>query len=56
MKQKTWTDLLGPYTRDCWVTGCYIVKSTGPNTYKVLWQFENGVYAGQAYDQWMKGY
>ena len=49
--QKTWNDLLGPFTPDCCVDGQYIIRRQG-NACRVLWRFDDSKQAKTAFDFW----
>ncbi len=39
-KQKTWTELLGPWDDDCCVSGARIVRYMNNGQWRILWTFD----------------
>lgn len=52
---KTWVDLLGTDTHNCFVDDDMIVRQTAPNgVCRVLWKFDKAEYAQASFRQWIE--
>lgn len=54
-KQKTWSDLLGPYTENDFVLGREIIRNMDGDQYKVLWRFDDEDIAWECFCLWRDG-
>lgn len=50
--QKTWVDLIGPFSLRASVCQCVIFLEQSPNHFKVLWKFENPAECIVAFEAW----
>lgn len=55
IRQKTWTDLLGPFNAESERQGRNIVRMTGPASWRILWSFMSETAAIEAYAAWKEG-